>query len=339
MNNKIITLAHGSGGVEMDELISSFNIVNRGKWENCDDDSATFDLKNNQRLVFTSDSFIVDPIFFPGGNIGHLAVCGTINDLCVMGAKPIGLSLSFVIEEGLLISELNEIMDSIKKISDETKVPIVTGDTKVMEKGKLDKIMINVSGVGLVDNNELLTKQIKVGDKIIISGGLGEHAVALLSKRFDYETTIITDSKPLVEELSLIKNKIKFARDITRGGLSAVLNEICKKQNIMMLLNEEKIPAKKEVIKVTEMLGINLYELACEGRFVCIATKENASNVITELKKFNKMAEIIGEVVDEGINEDNNNDNIRDNNQVIVQTILGKRILPRPRGRIVPRIC
>jgi hydrogenase expression/formation protein HypE len=325
MDKEIICLSHGSGGKEMQDLIDSFNFNNRGKWKNCDNDSATASIDENRKIVFTSDSFIVDPIFFPGGNIGHLAFCGTVNDLAVMGAKPIGLSLSLVIEEGFLKKDLKKIIESINILSKEYDVPIVTGDTKVMEKGKVDKLIINTSGVGIIENKDLLTKKMEVGDKIIISGGLGEHAIALLSKRFDYETDIKTDSKPLLKEIDSVKDLIKIAKDPTRGGIAAILNELCEKKNLGMILDEEKIPIKKEVKSVTEMLGINLYELACEGRFVCIASKENAKKVEEKLQKFNKHAKIIGEIIDD--------------NKVIVQTILGKRILPVPTGRIVPRIC
>ena len=321
----IITLAMGSGGIEMDELIKSFKFDNRGNWLNYDNDSATFNLNKNHKLVFTTDSFTIDPIFFPGGDIGKIAVCGTINDLSVMGAEPIGLSLGFVIEEGLPKADLQKIVESINKISIETNIPIATGDTKVMEKGKLDKIIINVSGIGIVKNEVFLDKEIKPGDKLIISGGLGEHAVALLSKRFDYQTNIITDSKPLLKEMREIRKHIKFAKDPTRGGLAAVLNEISGKYNIGFNLVEEDIPAKKEVRKVTEMLGINMYELACEGRIICICSSENADIVVSKLKQYNPDAAIIGEVTLD--------------KKVVLKTFLGSRILPHPSGRIVPRIC
>jgi len=211
-DKKIISLSHGSGGKEMNELISSFNFKARGKWKNCDDDSATIDINENntnKHLVFTTDSFVVDPLFFPGGNIGHLAFCGTVNDLLVMGADPLGLSLSFIIEEGFAKSDLQKIVDSISTLSEQTNIPIATGDTKVMEKGKLDKIIVNTSGIGIVSEEKMLTRKINIGDKIIISGGLGEHAVALLSKRFDYETDIVTDSKPLNNEIYAVRELIK----------------------------------------------------------------------------------------------------------------------------------
>lgn len=320
-----ITLACGSGGMEMAELIAGFSLQNRGNWKNYDDDSATLDIGDNRSLVFTTDSFTIDPLFFPGGDIGHVSVCGTINDICMMGATPLGLSLGLVIEEGFKKKYLDAIIESINRVSERTRIPIVTGDTKVMPKGKIDRIIINTSAIGIASNNELLTKKITKGDKIIISGGLAEHAIALLSKRFDYKTSIITDSKPLVDEIDAVKKTIKIAKDPTRGGIAAILNEICQKHNIGILLDEEHIPAKKEVKNVCDMLGLNIYELACEGRFICIAGSENAYAVEKKLKQFNSDAAIIGEVTDD--------------NKVIIKTFLGKRILPCPTGNIVPRIC
>lgn len=325
MKSDIITLAHGAGGEEMDELIKSFGFEEKGDWLGCDDDAASILPPPNKRIVFTSDSFTVDPIFFPDTNIGHLAFSGAVNDICVMGADPVGLSLSLILEEGLPIADLKKIIGSIKSLSEKYGVPVVTGDTKVMERGKLDKIIINVSVVGVVKQDSLLTKKVEVGDKVIISGGLGEHAVALLSKRFEYETSIVSDSKPLVEELRSIRDMIKVAKDPTRGGIAASLNELAKKHNIGIALKESDIPLKDEVKTVVNFLGINVYELACEGRVVCVASKDTASSVLEELKKFNFDAAIIGEVVEGG--------------KVSIQTSLGKRLLPVPTGRIVPRIC
>ncbi len=184
--NDLIELEHGGGGRKSGELIRGIREVlsHRGKWKNCDDDGAVFDLGKN-KLVFTTDAYIVDPIFFPGGDIGKISVCGTVNDLVVMGAKPLGISLSIVIEEGFPKSDLMKIISSINKMSHEAGVPIVTGDTKVTEKGKLDKIQITTAGVGMVEK-VIANDGVKPGDYIITSGDLGEHTVALLSKRFNY---------------------------------------------------------------------------------------------------------------------------------------------------------
>lgn len=325
MTHEVIGLADGSGGKEMVDLIRSYHIRYRGNWKNYDNDAATLDIGNGCHLVFTTDSFIVSPIFFPGGDIGHIAMCGTINDLAVLGAQPLGISLGLIIEEGFSKKELYKIITSIQTISRQTKTPVVTGDTKVMERGKIDRIVINTTGVGFAKKGELLTKKVRPGDKIIISGGLGEHAVALLSKRFHYDTSIVSDSKPIVKEIQRIKNLIKIAKDPTRGGIAATLNEMCQRHKIGMMLDEESIPAKPGVRKVTELLGINLYELACEGRFICIAPDTKANHVVNILKTYNRDASIIGEVIT--------------GDTVIIQSMLGKRILPVPTGRIVPRIC
>jgi hydrogenase expression/formation protein HypE len=322
---EIITLSHGSGGKEMQDLISGFGFKNRGAWQHYDDDASIFPMPDDNNLVFTTDSFVVSPIFFPGGNIGHIACCGTINDLCMMGATPLGLSLGLIIEEGFLKEDLKRIIASINAVSLETGIPIVTGDTKVMEKGKIDKIIINTSGIGLVKSSEQLTKKPIVGDSIILSGSIGEHGTAILSKRFAYETNIVSDGKPLIKEIMAVLQDIKIAKDPTRGGIASALNELCQKYAVGMLINEELIPLKPEVRTVSDMLGINPYELACEGRFICICSIENAHSVIEKLKLFNETAAIIGEITAD--------------NKVILQTMLGKRILPTPTGRIVPRIC
>ncbi len=309
----------------MNELIKSFAFKERGSWRSCDDDAATVKFPKDRNLVFTSDSYVVDPIFFPGGDIGYLAVCGTINDLAVMGAKPLGISLSLVIEEGFPQEDLDKIIKSVKTASDAAGTPVVTGDTKVMPRGKLDKIIINTAGVGSAKKEELLTKKPKPGDKIILSGGLGEHAVAILSKRFDYETSLKSDVKALTGEIEAVRSLIKCAKDLTRGGLAAAANEICQRHGVGMELSEEKIPAKKEARKVAEMLGLDILSLACEGKLICVAEKQNADETVKRLRKFNPSAAVIGEITQSG--------------KVVVKTFLGKSVLPTPRGNIVPRIC
>ncbi len=325
MNDEVITLAEGSGGKEMQELIKSYAFSYRGLWKNYDNDAATLDIGGGRSLVFTTDSFVVDPIFFPGGDIGHIAVCGTINDVAVLGAQPLGVSLSLVLEEGFPKKDLQKILSSIKKISRQTKVPVVTGDTKVMERGKIDKIVINTAGVGLVKTKQLLTKKITPGDKIIVSGGLGEHAVALLSKRFNIETTIKSDAQPILQEVQSVLPWIKLAKDPTRGGIASALHEISQKHKVGMLLDEECIPVKPGVKKVSELLGVNVYELACEGRCVCIASEKNAQRVEKRLQSFHRDAAICGEITK--------------GDMILIQSIVGKRILQAPQGRIVPRIC
>jgi hydrogenase expression/formation protein HypE len=266
---------------------------------------------------------VVTPIFFAGGNIGKIAFCGTVNDLAVMGAEPLGISLGLLLEEGLPKKDLHKVLKTIGDLSKKTGIPVVTGDTKVLEKGSIDKIVINTSGVGI--SKKILDTPTKVGDKIIVSGGIGEHGTALLARRFELETDIVTDSKPIWPEIKSISNLIKQAKDITRGGIAAVLNEIADKEGKQFLIQEEDIPLKEEVRALTEILGIEAYSLACEGRFVCICSAENEKEVLDKLQKHNKMAAVVG-TVGEG-------------KGVIVQTRFGQKILNTPSGNIVPRIC
>ncbi|MFC1722504.1 hydrogenase expression/formation protein HypE [Nanoarchaeota archaeon] len=321
----MIQLSQGNGGKEMNKLIKQIkSSFPSSAWLHSDNDSAILKTGDNF-LGFTTDSYIVDPIFFPGGNIGHIAACGTINDLAVMGIKPLALSLSLIIEEGFPIEDLKKITDSISKISNDTGIPIVTGDTKIMPKGKVDKIIINTSGLGVSDT--ILDRQPEPKDKIILSGSLGDHAIALLSQRFNFQTSIITDSQPIIDEIQKIKPLIKQAKDPTRGGLASALNDISQKTSTQILIDEQDIPIKKEVKSAVDLLGIDIYSLACEGRFICITSSANAEQVLSTLKQFNPRASIIGEIISTNKPE------------VILQTRFGKRLLPIPSGNIVPRIC
>ena len=317
-----VKLSEGSGGKEMQALVSEIRSrLYSGKWKNTKDDSASLDF--NGKLFFTSDSYVVTPIFFPGGNIGKIAFCGTVNDLSVMGAKPLGISLSLVIEEGLPKEELFKVIETIGWLSKKHRIPIVTGDTKVMEKGAVDKLVVNTSGIGIAKRT--LDEKLVEGDHIIVSGGLGEHAAALLAERFEMDSGIKTDSKPLWSEISSVIDLIKQAKDITRGGLAAVLNELAEKNKKQFFIEEEKIPVKKEVRALTDILGIDFYPLACEGRFVCVCPAKNSKAVVKKLQRFNPIAADIGEV--------------RGGSGVLVQTRFGKKPLNNPSGKIVPRIC
>ncbi len=319
-----VKMSEGSGGVEMqllvDEIKKHFEI--ESGWSGTSDDSASIHIKEGE-LVFTTDSYVVTPTFFPGGDIGKIAFCGTVNDLSMMGAKPLGISLGLILEEGLSKKELFDIVSSISDMSKETGIPIVTGDTKVLEKGAIDKIVINSSGVGTTQS--LLIEQLKEGDDVIVSGGVGEHGTALLAKRYDLETDVVSDSKPLHREIEEIKGLVKQAKDVTRGGLAAILNEMTDKNNVGMLIEEKSVPLQDQVRALTEILGIDFYSLACEGRFVCIAKKENSNEVLKILKKYNSLATKIGKIT---VDKD-----------VVIQTVFGKKILGVPSGNIVPRIC
>lgn len=323
-----VQLDYGNGGQEMQSFLQQFlPKFHRGNdWSNFDNDAATLPLPDGKTLCFTTDSFVVNPLEFPGGNIGDLAFAGTVNDLVVMGADPLGLSCSLIIEEGFSEETLSKILDTMATLSKKYQIPIVTGDTKVMEKGAVDGIVINTSGVGMADS--ILDMPLEVGDQVIISGGIGEHGVALLSQRFDFETAIISDSKPLVEEMKAIRSLLKFAKDPTRGGLSASLNEMAISNKCNINVYDEEIPMQKAVRSAGELLGIEIMDLANEGKIVCVASYENAEKVLAKLKKFNPMAAIIGAVSEQ-----------KEKGSVVLKTDLGSRLLMMPSGKIVPRIC
>ncbi len=323
MNEKI-SLFHGAGGRESEELVKEIMtaLKNTSAWNGSNDDSAYLKL-GERYIVFTTDSFVASPLFFPGGDIGKIAACGTMNDLAVMGATPIGLSLAIVIEEGFSKSNLKKIITSINASCESENVPVATGDTKVMEKGKIDKLIINTSGVGIA--KKIFNEKISAKDKVIVSGSIAEHGAAILTERFGYKANIKSDAKSILKEITSIKEFVKQARDPTRGGIAATLNELAKKNNCGFVIDEEKIPIKKESKKICEILGLSPYDIASEGRFVCIVSKEDAINAEKTLQKFNPDAKIIGEATN--------------SKNVIVKTKFGERLLPMPSGNLVPRIC
>lgn len=337
MNEKLIALDHGGGGFQSWELLKQIRQIlakgaKTGKWKNCEDDSAIFNA-GKEKIVFTTDSFIVEPIFFPGGDIGKIAMCGTINDLSVMGARPIGISLSIIMEEGFPQKDLIKIMESIAKISKEANVPIVTGDTKVTGKGKLDKIQITTAGIGLAEKI-INNNGIKSGDYIIASGDLGEHTVALLSKRFNYKTKIKSDCKPLNKELGMISKYLNSCKDPTRGGLAANLVEMAQKSKIKIILEENLIPYKKETMALSELLGIDIFSFPSEGRFIAAVSPENISKTISILKKFGN-PKIIGRA--ETLTKKTKKGK---GSVVYLKTRLGNtRPIEMPKGKLIPRIC
>lgn len=326
INDEIIKIDEGGGGFASNELIKeirkTLNLKN--KWTNCNDDAAAFSI-GKQKLIFTTDAYIVDPIFFPGGDIGKIAISGTINDLSVMGAEPIGISLSIVIEEGFPRKDLQKIIRSINNESKRAGVPIVTGDTKVTERGKIDNIEITTSGIGLA-TNVIPNNGAKPGDFIISSGDLGEHTIALLSKRFNYNTKIKSDAKAINKELKIISKYLNACKDPTRGGLAANIIEIAEKSRVKILLDEKNLPYKKETIAIANLLGLDIFSLASEGRFIASLNSQNAMKVINILKNYNKEAKIIGKV--------------EKGNGVFLKTKLNTlRPIKMPKGKLIPRIC
>ncbi|MDD5617907.1 MAG: hydrogenase expression/formation protein HypE, partial [Candidatus Omnitrophica bacterium] len=263
MKRDRITLSHGSGGSLMADLINEIFVGNFGnKTLNQLDDAAKLDIPGN-KIAFTTDSYVVKPLFFPGGDIGKLAICGTLNDLSVMGAKPLALSVSFIIEEGFLIEDLRKIVISMAKTAKDCGVFIVTGDTKVVGKGEVDGLFINTSGVGIIHNAmNVSSRNARIGDVIIVSGEIAEHGVAILNARekLGLEPEIKSDVAsvyPLVKSCLSLSKYIHTMRDPTRGGLVSVLNEIAKASSVGIKIYEKEIPVKKEVASSCELLGLD----------------------------------------------------------------------------------
>ena len=335
-----ILLSHGAGGEMMNRLISDSILKNLsvkalGEVGLSDlDDGASISI-GDKEIVVSTDSYIVSPIFFPGGDIGKLAACGTINDLSMMGAKPLALSLAVIIEEGFESDELELIIRSLDQICRETQVSVITGDTKVMPRGKIDRIVINTTGIGIADKGKVIKDgNLTPGDKIILSGTVGDHGVSLMSFRegFGFETTLTSDVTPLWDMVkkALDVGGITAMRDPTRGGLAATLNDWARKSNTGIIVNEDMIPLKPEVIAASRMLGIDPYTVANEGKAVIGVKNDKAQELLEVLRSTEqgKNAQIIGEVVN------------RYNGKVILETTVGgRRIMEPPVGDPVPRVC
>ncbi len=331
---EFITLSEGSGGKGTKELIEKFLYpFLKNKYLEPLHDSAVFEI-NGKKFAFTTDSYVVSPIFFPGGDIGKLSIYGTVNDLSMSGAKPLFISLSLIIEEGFSLKELEEIMKSIREASERAKVIVITGDTKVVQKGKGDKIYINTAGIGIIEHNlQIMPSSVKPGDKIIINGPIGMHGIAVMIEREGLKIEgIESDTQPLnfiIQKLIEENIEIHCLRDPTRGGVASSLNEIAEKSKTEILLYEEKLPLKEEVIGACEILGIDPLYVANEGKFLLFVPQKDAKRAIEIIKKFEegKEAEIIGEIK-------------KGNGKVFIETKIGaKRILDIPSGEILPRIC
>ena len=335
MDDETILLAHGSGSRLSHELIEkNFLPILTNPLLAKLDDSAVFDLSG--RLAFTTDSYVVSPIFFPGGDIGKLAVCGTVNDLSMSGAKPLYLSLSFIIEEGLTIGELKKVVGSIKAAAEEAGVNIVTGDTKVVNRGSADKLFINTSGIGIIPEGiDISGVNAKVGDKIILSGTIGDHGIAVMSQRegLKFSVPVQSDCAPLnklVSDMLKTSLKINCLRDPTRGGLATTLNEFARQSQVGISIEEEKIPAREGVRAACELLGFDPLYVANEGKLVAIVAPSDAGKILAKMKrnKYGTDAAIIGEVTD------------AHKGKVIMKTRLGaSRIVDMLSGELLPRIC
>ena len=332
-----ILLAHGGGGQLSDELIRH-HILPTFKNDTLAElaDSAKLNLASNL-VCFTTDSYVVKPLFFNGGDIGKLAVCGTVNDLAVAGSKPVALALSLIIEEGFEFELLEKILTSISEAARQNEVSIVTGDIKTVEAGAADKIFINTAGIGVrLAGVDLGFNRIAAGDKIIINGTMGDHGMTIISQRegIKFQSKLKSDCAGLVELIcQLLKDTsgVKFMRDPTRGGLAATLNEISKGRGLSIEIREADVPINPTVQAAADMLGFDVLTIANEGKFVAIVSPESADNCLNICRnnRLGKEASIIGEVVQ-----------TRDVPMVEIETkIGGKRIVQMPYGRELPRIC
>lgn len=305
-----------NGGIGLDEL----------------DDGATIPL-GEYEIVISTDSHTVDPIFFPGGDIGKISIAGTVNDVSVMGAKPLAIANAMVISEGFPSEDLEKIVKSMDAVATEAGVAIVTGDTKVMEKDKLDKIIITTTGIGIARKGEIKQDSgLNAGDKIILTGSVGDHGMSIMSFRegFGFDTDLKSDVAPVwgMVKAALNIGGVTAMKDPTRGGIANALNELASKSGVGMLIDEEKIPFKKEVNAASEMLGIDPYEVANEGKVILGVKEDKAQEILEAIQKtkYGKEAQIIGEVTD-------------DEHVIMITTLGGKRILEEPIADPVPRVC
>ena len=336
MRADTILLAHGSGGTMMRELIDDV-FVREFEEDALSrlDDAASLPFPGT-RIAMSTDTYVVHPVFFPGGDIGKLAICGTVNDVATSGATPLYISVGFVLEEGFPIADLRRILESMRDSAREAGVHIVTGDTKVVEKGHGDGIFINTAGVGvLAEGVDLSGSYVEPGDKVLLSGTLGDHGIAIVSTRegLEFETSIETDAAPLNK---LIANVLAAApdarcfRDPTRGGLASTLNEIAEASGVSITVRETAIPVKEQVRGASEMLGYDVFQVANEGKMVAIVPAEQADAALAAMKAspYGEDAAIIGEAAETAPGK------------VYVDTSFGaKRIMDMLVGEQLPRIC
>ena len=336
MDHKTIQLAHGAGGQLSNDLIDTLFLPRfANKTLEAMEDQAVLDFPEN-RLSFSTDTFVVDPIFFPGGNIGELAINGTVNDVAMCGANPLFLSVAFILEEGFPMEDLHQILISMEIAAKRASVTIVTGDTKVVNKGSCDKIFINTTGIGVLDHDlNISAGNLQVGDKIIVSGTLADHGMAVMTSRegLSFQSRVKSDTASLnglINTMLKVSKNIHALRDPTRGGAATTLNEFARSSNVGISLIEENIPVKPDVKGACEILGIDPLYVANEGKLIAVASDEDSLNILAAMTNhpLGKDAVIIGEVVS------------NHPGMVTMKTGLGaNRIVDMPVGEQLPRIC
>ena len=331
-----VLLAHGGGGKLMQQLLEKmvFSV-----FKSPDDipphDAAVINLPGS-KIAFTTDSYVIHPLFFPGGDIGSLAINGTVNDLAMGGARPLYLSLGFIIEEGLPMETLWRVIQSLKKAADTANIKVVTGDTKVVDRGKGDGLFINTAGVGIVEHNQTIAPQmVQPGDAILISGDIGRHGISIMAVRegLELETTIESDCAPLHHLVLEMLNQgveIHCLRDLTRGGLASALNEIAAGASVTINIKEKAIAIREDVQGACEILGFDPLYVANEGRFIAFIPQNSVNKTLDILKSFSQDASIIGEVTGNGTGM----------GLVTLESKIGsQRIVDMLSGEQLPRIC
>jgi len=332
-----IVMGHGAGGRMSHQLIQkAFLPAFQNPALNAGDDAALVEPELRQRLSISTDAHVVSPLFFPGGDIGKLAVCGTVNDVAMLGAKPLYLTAGFILEEGLQMDTLQRVIESMKVAAEEAGVQIVAGDTKVVQRGKADGLYITTAGVGVISEEVAVSgANTKVGDAVILSGTIGDHGIAVLGARGElgFQSSIQSDVAPLnhlIEAMLDASPNIHVLRDPTRGGLATTLNEIATQSNVGIILQEQSIPVHPEVNAACEMLGFDPLYIANEGKLVCFVPHEDAEKVLSVMKKtrYGKEAVVIGEVAEEP------------KGRVLMKTAIGStRVVDMLAGEMLPRIC
>ncbi|ABD89293.1 hydrogenase expression/formation protein HypE [Rhodopseudomonas palustris] len=332
-----VELSHGAGGRAMAQLIAEvFHAALDNDWLRRGNDQSAFDVEAG-RMVMTTDGYVISPLFFPGGDIGSLSVHGTINDVAMAGAKPLYLSASFIIEEGFPLADLNRIADSMGQASREAGVPVITGDTKVVERGKADGVFISTAGVGVLPHGlELSADKARPGDKLLLSGSLGDHGVAVMSRRQNlaFDTNIVSDSAALhglvADMVAVAGASLRVMRDPTRGGLAATLNELAQQSRVGFRIDEDNLPIKPQVAAACELLGLDPLYVANEGKLVAIVAPDAAEAALSAMRRhpLGREATIIGEAVE-------------DEHRFVQMTTAfgGGRIVDWLAGDQLPRIC
>lgn len=338
MNNDIILLGHGSGGKLSHQLLDDLIIPTLSQVAQSDqNDAAVLEGIESTRLAFTTDSYVVDPIFFPGGNIGDLAINGTVNDLAMSGAKPLAISVGLILEEGLVLDDLRRVLESMRQAADSAGVKIVTGDTKVVPRGKGDKIFINTSGIGVFDHDlKIGGSSARPGDKVLINGSIGDHGMAVLASRegLELESDIATDSAALnglvADLLKQFGEAVHVLRDPTRGGVATTLKEIAQQSGVDICLQEDSLPVNETVAGACAILGLDPMFVANEGKMLVIVASEQADAALAAMRQHSagQQSAMIGEVVEES------------SGRVMMRTAIGGlRAIEMLAGEQLPRIC